>query len=202
MALQYPQAIDLAYKLSVQYEEQMGDGSWRGISHPIVAPGLLQVETYAEAILRFWGHRDSRLKQLVDFRQARQDLMRHRVEVGSQYSILLPEQVFTRLIGSPDVMAEQMEHLELLAGVPGITIQVFPFSAGVFEGCDTAFEVTELAERYGVVYIEQTPNGRLLRQPDEVRRFRELYDLALERALSPDDSLGMIRQYSERWRAA
>jgi transcriptional regulator with XRE-family HTH domain len=107
---------------------------------PLLVPGLLQTEAYARAVFLATGMDDDAAAEHVTVRLERQAILdqAHPPVVVT----VLDEPVLRRLIGSPAVMAEQLEHLaDLAAGRVGITIQVLPSDTGANAGLSGAFDL-------------------------------------------------------------
>jgi transcriptional regulator with XRE-family HTH domain len=88
---------------------------------PQVIPGLLQVESYARAVLSVESYAPAQLTELVAARLDRQSV------IGRAYvTAIIDHHVLNRLIGSPAIMAEQCTHLATTAERPDVAVHMIP----------------------------------------------------------------------------
>jgi hypothetical protein len=76
----------------------------------------------------------------------------------------------------------------------GITIQVVPFSAGIHAGAKGSFVLMDFAAADPVVYLEMDQDGLFLEEPDEVTRYRNLFNHLVSRSLDVDESVAYLRE--------
>ncbi|KWT62116.1 DNA-binding protein [Streptomyces albus subsp. albus] len=109
-------------------------------------PGLLQSEGYVRAL--------NPDEHFVTARLSRQ----RRLEGDNPLHLraVIYEAVLRNLVGGPDVMRGQLNHLASMAEKPNVSIRVVPFSAGAKSGIDCGFNILSFAEpgAMDVVYIE------------------------------------------------
>lgn len=161
-------------------------------------PGLLQTPDYARALIHgelpMTGHE---VEQRVKVRAERQAVF-DRDEPLRLWAIL-DESALLRQVGSPAVMAAQLQHLLRACAEPHVTLQVVPHAAGAHAGMDGPFVILDMAdaEPPGVVYLEGLGGGLFLEDTADVSRFREVFDRLRAVALSPADSLAMVTTIAE-----
>jgi transcriptional regulator with XRE-family HTH domain len=114
----------VAYESSAEYIRNF---------EPILIPGLLQTEEYAQTVISVFGavrKRSSRdINRLVKFRLERQERV---LRNDSTHMIfILDEAVIRRVVGSPLIMHEQLDHLLMLDKQGNVTILIMPFDAGL-----------------------------------------------------------------------
>jgi transcriptional regulator with XRE-family HTH domain len=114
---------------------------------PIIVPGLLQTEAYAETILRlFAGHGDEALVQKrLQARLTRQRLLFRR-DPAPEMTFVLDETVLRRRVGSKQLMAAQLDHLMSLAARPNVHMRVLGLDAGEHRGFLGPFMVLEFED--------------------------------------------------------
>ncbi|MFY1597350.1 helix-turn-helix domain-containing protein [Micromonospora sp. WMMD737] len=167
----------------------------------ISIPGLLQTERYTRAVLAGGVARlaEEEIERRVEVRLRRQALL-HRENPPALW-VVLDEAAIRRQVGSPETMAEQLNHLVTIAGLPHVDVQVLPFAAGAHPGTPGAFVVlgfTDPADRE-VVYIE-TMAGDLYPEGDaDVQAAVQAFDRLRATALGPDDSVLMIRDTAKEF---
>jgi transcriptional regulator with XRE-family HTH domain len=159
--------------------------------------GQLQTREYARAIHasghRLWEH----VTQVEHFVTAR--LKRQKRLTGPNplhLHVVLDEVVIRRTVGGPEVMAEQLAHLLKVGQEDNVTLQVIPFSAGVYGtmsgGC-TIIGYGEDEDYQPAVYVEHTVGGEWVEDRADVQRFELMFGDVAETALEPDDSAELIR---------
>ena len=76
-----------------------------------------------------------------------------------------------------------------------VTVQVLPVSAGAHAGMDGPFTIFGFpadAER-DVVALDSAADALYLEDPEDLRRYRRVFELLLPAARSPEDSAAIIR---------
>jgi hypothetical protein len=93
---------------------------------PAVIPGLLQVESYARAVLSVESYAPALLAELVTARLERQSV------IGRAYlTAIIDDHVLKRLVGSPAIMAEQCAHLAGAAERPDVAVHMIAEGANM-----------------------------------------------------------------------
>lgn len=159
-------------------------------------PGLLQTRAYAETQLRTAEPENEKvLANGVAARMNRQDILTGKKP--TIYRGLLDESVIRRLPQDPAVRAEQLERLIDAMQQPNISIQVLPFRAGMHSLLNTALQLLWLPTGRTVAYVETDWSGQLIEEIEDVERLRLLYDQLRDSALSPSESLELLRSALE-----
>jgi transcriptional regulator with XRE-family HTH domain len=159
-----------------------------------LVPGLLQTEQYAREIRRASlsptdpEHTD----RWIALRMARQRRLTEEDPV--RLWAVLNESALHRTIGGPKVMGDQLARLVEVSGLPNVTLQVLPFSAGAHPAMDSPFMILGFPERgdQDVVYIEQMSQAMYVEAASEVDWYSLAFDHLRARALDPDESLARI----------
>jgi hypothetical protein len=96
-------------------------------------------------------------------------------------------------------MHDQLVKLSELSGAPNVVIQVLPFSAGAHPAMDSAFSVVTFDPPApgDVVYIEYPSGALYLEDPDDVARYRLMFDHLRAMALSPEDSRRLLARSAD-----
>lgn len=160
-----------------------------------LVPGLLQTPDYARAVLTL-GSDDADTERRVDVRRLRQEIL-FRVDPPVVWAVI-DEAALHRPVGGPDVHREQMEHLIELAGLPNVTIQVLPFSAGEHAAAGSSFSILRFseAELPDVVYLEHLTSALYLDRRQDLAQYRSVMDRLSVQALPPGDSIEKLREYA------
>jgi transcriptional regulator with XRE-family HTH domain len=140
-------------------------------------PGLLQIEDYARGVIRL-GNLPSEEEVLrrTQARISRQEILRR--ENPPKVWAVLDESALRRVIGGPEVMRAQLEHLIEMCDHPAVTLQVLPFSAGAHRAMGGPFTILRYTEPdlRDVVYIEQLTSALYLDKPTEVDAYLEVIE--------------------------
>jgi transcriptional regulator with XRE-family HTH domain len=161
----------------------------------LIVPALLQTADYARAVIGAvrpdlpGGEIDRR----VELRMRRQALLDQ--EHPPALRVLLDDTVLRRPVGGPAVMAAQRRRLLEDAARSAVTIRVLEVEAGAHAGMDgpfTIFGFPAAAER-DVVALDSAADALYLEDPEDVARYRRVFELLLPAARSPEDSAAIIR---------
>ncbi|HEX6473190.1 MAG TPA: helix-turn-helix transcriptional regulator [Streptosporangiaceae bacterium] len=160
---------------------------------PQAVPGLLQTEDYARAILRAGRPRDSdeEIERHVAARMARQAILTG--ENPPLLWVVLNEAVLRRRVGGREVMRAQLVRLVEASMSPHVVIQVLPFDMGEHAEMGGARVIARLPDEGDIVYVEGPGSGQLIGIREEVAECALRFDLLRATALSPDESVAMIR---------
>ena len=161
---------------------------------PQVIPGLLQTPEYAEALLRGGqAHEDDAIAARADARMQRQQIL-HRHEPPIFWAII-DEAALRRVVGSPEIMRAQIDHLARMATRAGVTLQVLPNSAGAHAANMGAILLLDYAEPLdpSLAYVETYAASLFLEEPEEVARTLEVFSHTSASALTGDASAEALR---------
>jgi hypothetical protein len=164
-----------------------------------IVPGLLQTRAYAAALHRaaLMNATEEEIEQHVTVRMERQARLAE--PDAPLLWVVLNEAVIQRVIGERAIMHEQLTKLAEAAGAPNITLQVLPFSAGAHASMDSAFWVVGFDPPTDgeIVYFEHPTCSLYLEKPDEVARYRLVYEHLRAASLSLDESRRLIARAAE-----
>lgn len=167
------------------------------IWQPLVIPGLLQIAEYARALFIAAGADQDRADDLVTVRLDRQAIL-ERPDPPHVVAVI-DESVLHRLIGSPQIMADQLDRVADLAERPSITVQVLPSETGANAGLSGAFDLASSDGAPEVLRMEAvedvTVESRSL-----VRQATNIFVRVQADALPRAASLTLIREAAERWK--
>jgi Domain of unknown function (DUF5753) len=162
---------------------------------PQVIPGLLQTQGYIRAITAasFPTATEDFSERAVALRLARQQLL-HRPD-PPRYWVVLDETALRRPIGSRHVMRDQIEHLIHAAQLPGITLQVIPFTAGWHPALYGMFWIFRFPDDQlpDIVYSEALTGANYLSKPEETARYTEALDRMCAQAATPEHTITILR---------
>lgn len=117
-------------------------------------------------------------------------------EDAPQLWAVIDESVLLRVLGDRTVMRDQLDHLAKMAQRPNVTLQIVPLN--VTNASAPAIPVTYL--RFGgldlpdVVYLEHIRSANFLEDRDETEEYRIVLDRLADEALTPRESVEMLRR--------
>ncbi|MEU3958714.1 helix-turn-helix transcriptional regulator [Streptomyces buecherae] len=158
--------------------------------------GALQTPEYAKAIFRAASPHKSNaeIKTQVDARLSRREVTER--ESPPHCWLIMHEAALRIPVGSPKIMAAQLEYVLERASEPQFTFQVLPFRAGApAAGIDFTMLSPTVDEDQPVLYSETTSKGGHLNDSqDAVREWSGKFDHLRASAVSEADSLRLIHQ--------
>lgn len=163
------------------------------IFESVIVPALFQTEAYARAMLATMRPDADRLEELVAARMARQEILTRpdRLRIWS----VIDEQALGRQIGGVATHRAQLARLMREAEEPRTVIQVVPKHVGARPALAGAFTVIKLPSTAEALYTDAFHRGHLTADPSALRTAHHAYDLLTGVALSPHESLELMRKY-------
>jgi transcriptional regulator with XRE-family HTH domain len=155
-------------------------------------PGLLQTEGYARASMSTVIPAD-KLEREVAIRLARQKVLN---ELVSGWFVIA-EAVLHHDYGDRETMRDQLLRLEQVAAMPNIGLQVMPFRMTRHSGGEGPLYVVEYADRPALWFTESRSAGRISTDRTGVLRAQHALSQIRATALSPVDSVELIRTTRE-----
>ncbi|MFI0898894.1 Scr1 family TA system antitoxin-like transcriptional regulator [Streptomyces sp. NPDC020983] len=161
-----------------------------------IVPGLLQTPAYARVLADSAVRRGAITQQYAEERLAflaeRQEaLARHRPPT---VLVVMDESCVRRLVGGPEVMAEQLDQLVACAAKPSTVLQVIPFESGERRPFDLPVYLLTMPDRSMLAYAESQTRGHLDRETPSVLPMLGAYHQLQAEALSQADTVAMIQE--------
>ncbi|MFB7677651.1 DUF5753 domain-containing protein [Kitasatospora purpeofusca] len=102
-------------------------------------------------------------------------------------------------VGGAEVMRAQLDHLARSACMPNVTVQVVPFRVGAHASMAGPYVILGFPSEAAMdVVLLDNPSGSMwLERADEVRAYVGLWNDVRTKALSPVESLELIRSIKE-----
>ncbi|WP_033342925.1 helix-turn-helix domain-containing protein [Catenuloplanes japonicus] len=191
------QEMDLPTSAYVDLE---GAATQLGNWETALVPGLLQTPAYAEWALLSWDRRltPDQVEQAARARRRRQE----RLTGDDPLTVraILDESVLRRMNGS-GIARGQLEHLLALSELPTVSIQILPYEVGLHEAVNSPFALLDLdVTAGGVVFVEGLVGYLYLEKPEQLARYREVFQWLRNAALSPADTTVFISDYVQKLR--
>ncbi|MER7024464.1 MULTISPECIES: helix-turn-helix domain-containing protein [Streptomyces] len=160
---------------------------------PVTFPGILQTEEYAHALFASVIPKlpDDELKARVEHRMKRQDILER--DAPPKFEAIVHEAALRMRVGGRKVARRQLEYLLSASERPGLTLRVIPFTSEDFiEVTQTAMYASGIVPQLDTVHIDTPFGGRFLDAAADLDRYRTLFSLAEQAALTPEESRRFI----------
>jgi len=108
------------------------------------------------------------------------------------FTAVLDEAALHRVTGGPKVMRGQLERLIEAARLPNVTIQVLPFAVGAHPALESNFKILELPATPDVVFVDGMVGSTYLERPEDLERYRRVFERLRSLSLSPEDTVDML----------
>lgn len=138
-------------------------------------PGLFQTEDYQRALASgsMADTSTDEIDRRIGVRKERQ-----RVWMGNQPQTwaIIDEAAIHRMVGGPEVMRAQLEHVIMLMDEPHVTVQLLPYEVGAHAAMETGpFTVIDVGY-LSVVHVEQHKSVLFRDAPGEVEEHLQVLD--------------------------
>ena len=169
-------------------------GADEGVEEP--SRGSYQTPRYALALHEAQNVRTEAdvIASKVDARLKRQAILER--SPALHLWVVLDDAVLRRCVGSTDVMAEQIDHLQSMAQRPNVDVQVLQFAAGAHAaGSGGHFLILgrddegDPLNSMNVVYLEFHKRGLYLDAPADVQSYKLMFDYLRSQAADTSASL-------------
>lgn len=160
----------------------------------LFVPGLLQTADYARAVIRAGLPlaSDDDVERRVEARVQRQESIKKKNPL--RLWAIVDEAVIQRIVGGPEVMADQLRRLVDAGRLPHVTLQVIPFAKGAHAGMPGSFVVMDFPDAAdpALVYLDSMAGDLFLEREPDVRRYSIMFEHLQAVALDPAGSAQMI----------
>jgi transcriptional regulator with XRE-family HTH domain len=155
---------------------------------PLIFHGLFQTEAYTRALIALRGATGEVAAARLEARMQRQQRVLGRCRV----SYVLDQSALYRLVGSPETMAAQLNHLLDVAALPNVVLQVMP---------EVAHDVLEAGYALAddAVWSEHVVTGGVYTDPEIVASVAARHDNLRGECLKVSESLALIGRLAEQW---
>lgn len=153
----------------------------------LVVPGLFQTAPYASAMLQRRAE-PVIIERRTQLRIARQQRLQG--DNALKVRTVVDEAALRKLVGSEEVMREQLLHLIDMGAKPNVDLRVVLNNTGAHPGIAGQFVVLDFPSAPGasVVFLENAHDGFYLDDPDHVEKYRSVYDGLCEVALDSTET--------------
>ena len=148
---------------------------------PELVHGLLQTEDYARAVIESEPLESSVVDQRLRFRMDRQNRV---LRTQPELTVVLGAGALSLVVGSPAIMAAQLDHMRQLERDRAATIRVLPWSAGAYPMRGSfALLSFDSDEDPTVAYVEFSTGARYVEQPSQVGEYESVFDVLLSKSI-------------------
>jgi transcriptional regulator with XRE-family HTH domain len=159
---------------------------------PSIMTGLLQTEDYARGLLETSpGATDEMITTRLRSRMERQRHVLYRDD-PPRASFVVDELALYRLVGSAEIMAEQMRQLTEVSALPSVTMQILPAVAHPANA--SGFVVTDTA-----ALCEHMRGAYVFTEPDTVSSLLRTFDTLRGECYRVSESAAIIKEMREQW---
>jgi transcriptional regulator with XRE-family HTH domain len=164
-------------------------------------PGLLQTADYARALFlaSLTRRTEEQLENAIAVRMIRQRRLTS-ADDPLELVAIIDESVLLRPVGGRPVMATQLERLIEAAALDTVTLQVLPIGVGAHPAMTAVFTLLSFGElnEPDMAYVEHPMGAVHLSKERDVARATLVFDRLRSDALSPVDSVVLIRRVLEQ----
>ncbi|MFD0556785.1 helix-turn-helix protein [Stackebrandtia endophytica] len=165
---------------------------------PVVLPGLLQTAEYAEMLTETVGFvRPDHAERFVEFRRARAERLTSDEQPLHLHAVI-EEGALRRVIGDPDVMGRQYEHLLEIAELDTVVIQVARPADGPHSALGQ-FTILDFDIAQSIAFIEQIDGAVYAQDRDAVNAYKMVSENLERVALNPAKSRNLIT-HADTWK--
>ncbi|PNE43496.1 DNA-binding protein [Streptomyces noursei] len=164
---------------------------------PNIIFGLLQTEPYARAVFQSAKQVEEKTTEFVErgvaLRMERKELLTR--DNAPEFRAILDEAALRRVMGSADVMREQIKHLAELAALENVTLQVLPMNTPTYR-CQNDFTLLEFgAPLPTIVQMDMVDGGSNISDKDtEVWTFSRRFDALRDGAIPVGETPKFLHQ--------
>ncbi|MFE7799976.1 helix-turn-helix domain-containing protein [Nocardia sp. NPDC057440] len=171
-------------------------------------PGLLQIPEYRRDVI--WAElpnvESAEVERRMELATRRQDRLTSESN-PIKLEVVLDELPLRRPIGSPAIMAAQLQHLTEVSKLANVSVRVVPASAGTHPGLLVGtFVLLEFPKHPTahlteppVVYVQGYTGALYLEKFDEVQQYRDAYTRLRRSALDEGESRRLILEIAEEF---
>jgi len=175
------------------------DASRIRVFMPLVLPGLLQSQDYAEAFMRIGPRPPSWRRKVLDTRLRRQEILSRPGDTTPTLTAVITEASLRYQWGSRSERRDQIEHLIDMGRRPNIDLRIQRFADGPPPGLSSAINIFDFAEGEPSIAFTETDFAVVeVNDPDQVSRYIQSFEKAVDGALEPSDTAIYLRQLADQ----
>ncbi len=172
----------------------------------MLVPGLLQTADYARVMISTVTERDpDEIERRVMMRMRRQQILTRSNPRPTCLEVVLNEAVLHRQIGSASVMSAQLQHINTLAQLPTVSVQVLPFTTSTRTDILAGpFVVLQFPPKAGpaIAYVDgfiEAHGASYYDKREEIERYEAAFDDIRKAALDEQLSREFIARQAKEF---
>jgi len=165
---------------------------------PLILPTVFETAEYRRAVLVADGNDPERAEELVKATAERQ-LVLSRADPPEIIAVI-HEDVLRKLIGSPEIMHDQLLHLADMATRPTVSVHIVPSSVGAHAGLSGDINIGSGDGEPDVLHTDAVPEGHTTETRSLVRRAAVTFERVRRDALPCAQSRTLIVEEAEQWK--
>ena len=165
---------------------------------PLVLPGLLQTQDYAEAFMRIGPRPPAWRRKVLDTRLRRQEILSRPGDTAPVLTAVITEASLRYQWGSRSERRDQIEHLIDMGRRPNVDLHIQRFTDGPPPGLMSAINIFDFSEGEPSIAFTETDFALVeVNEPEQVSRYIQLFEKAVDVALEPSDTTIYLRQLAD-----
>jgi hypothetical protein len=174
------------------------DASRIRVFMPLVVPGLLQTQEYAEAFMRIGPRPPAWRRKALDTRSRRQEILT-RAGNAPMLTAVITEASLRYQWGSRADRRDLIEHLVDMGRSSRIDIRIQRFADGPPRGLMSAINIFDFPEgEPSIGYTETDTAIQEVSEPEQVSMYIHSFERAVDGSLEPADTTTYLRQLAEQ----
>jgi transcriptional regulator with XRE-family HTH domain len=166
---------------------------------PLVLPGLLQNQDYAEAHLRAGPRPLAWRRKAMETRQRRQEILERTDGTIPRLVAVITEASLSYHWGTKAEQRDQIEHLIEMSGRPNVELHIQRFGDGPPLGLLSPVNIFDFPDgEPGLVYTETDTAIQEVSNAGQVSTYGESFKRAIDGALEPLDTLSYLEHLADQ----
>ena len=166
---------------------------------PLVLPGLLQTQEYAEAFMRMGPRPPAWRREALQTRLRRQEILDRTDGNAPQLTSIITEASLLYQWGTQADRRDQIEHLIDVGQHPNVDIRIQRFADGPPRGLVSPINIFDFPDGEPAIAYTETDIGiQEVTGTDHVNSYGQSFDRAVDGALEPNDTTTYLRQLAQR----
>ncbi|HUY44519.1 MAG TPA: helix-turn-helix transcriptional regulator [Streptosporangiaceae bacterium] len=166
---------------------------------PLVLPGLLQSQDYAEAHLRAGPRPLAWRRKAMETRQRRQEILDRTDGTAPRLVAVITEASLSYHWGTKAERRDQIEHLVEMSSRPNVELHIQRFVDGPPLGLLSPVNIFDFPDREpGLVYTETDTAIQEVSNAAQVSTYGESFKRAIDGALEPLDTLSYLEHLADQ----
>ena len=153
---------------------------------PLVVPGLLQTQDYAEAFMRAGPRPPAWRRKAMETRQRRQEILDRSNGTAPRLVAVITEASLMYHWGTRAERREQIEHLIEMSRRPNVELRIQRFADGPSPGVSSSINIFDLpGDEPSVVFTETDTAIQEVSRPEEVNLYVQAFGRIRDSAQEP-----------------